>query len=126
MARDDQDQGSRGIVDSTAAFEEALTEGQEGTYQLRLYVAGSTPQSQRAIASIKRVCDEHLAGRFDLEVIDIYQQPKLTEGEQIIAAPTLIKKLPLPLRRFVGDLSNLERILVGLDLRRSNSGGGPG
>ena len=120
MARDE---GSRGSVDSTAAFEEALAEGQEGTYQLRLYVAGSTPQSQRAIANIKQICEEHLSGRFDLEVIDICQQPKLTEGEQIIAAPTLIKKLPPPLRRFVGDLSNLERILVGLDLRPKQSGG---
>ena len=126
MARDDQDQGARGIVDSTAAFEEALTEGRKGPYQLRLYVAGSTPQSQRAIANIKHICETYLAGRFDLEVIDIYQQPKLTEGEQIIAAPTLIKKLPPPLRRFVGDLSNLERILVGLDLRPRKSGGGAG
>ena len=115
-----------GIIDATAAFEEALAQGQQGPYQLRLYVAGSTPQSQRAIASIKRVCDEHLAGRFDLEVIDIYQQPKLTAGEQIVAAPTLIKKLPLPLRRFVGDLSSLERILVGLDLRPAPRGGGSG
>jgi circadian clock protein KaiB len=115
----------KGLIDSTAAFEEALAQAQQESYQLRLYVAGSTPQSQRAIASIKRICEEHLAGRFELEVIDIYQQPKLVEGEQIIAAPTLIKKLPLPLRRFVGDLSNLERILVGLDLRRQ-SGGGPG
>ena len=112
-----------GIIDATAAFEAALAQGQQGPYQLRLYVAGSTPQSQRAIASIKQICEEHLSGRFDLEVIDIHQQPKLTEGEQIIAAPTLIKKLPPPLRRFVGDLSNLERILVGLDLRPKQSGG---
>jgi circadian clock protein KaiB len=110
------------IIDSTAAFEAALAEEQQ-RYQLRLYVAGSTPQSQRAIASIRRICDEHLAGRFDLEVIDIYQQPTLTEGEQIIAAPTLIRKLPLPLRRFVGDLSSLEHILVGVDLRPASPRG---
>jgi len=114
----------RDFVESSAAFEEALAEGAQGTYQLRLYVAGSTPQSQRAITNIKRICEEHLAGRFDLQVIDLYQQPQLTEGEQIIAAPTLIKKLPPPLRRFVGDLSNLERILVGLDLRPRGDEGG--
>ena len=123
MYKEDREETPKGVIDSTAAFEEALAQGAHGTYELRLYVAGSTPQSQRAIASIKRICEEHLAGRFELEVIDIYQQPKLTEGEQIIAAPTLIRKLPLPLRRFVGDLSNLERILVGLDLRPKQSGG---
>jgi len=116
--KDDQE-----LFDSTAAFEEALAQEANGTYQLRLYVAGSTPQSQRAIANIKQICEERLAGRFELEVIDIYQQPTLIDGEQIVAAPTLIKKLPPPLRRFVGDLSNLERILVGLDLRPGGSGG---
>lgn len=83
---------------------------------LRLYVVGSTPQSSSAISNLKRICEGHLKGRYQLEVIDIYQQPRLAEGEQIIAAPTLIKELPPPLRRFVGDLSNLERVLVGLDL----------
>jgi circadian clock protein KaiB len=122
----DQDTNPPGIFDSAAAFEDALAKGQQGSYQLRLYVAGSTPQSQRAIANITQICERHLAGRFDLEVIDIYQQPKLAEGEQIIAAPTLIKKLPPPLRRFVGDLSNMERVLVGLDLRPANGGRGSG
>ena len=70
-----------------------------------------------AIRNIKKICDEHLRGRYDLEVIDVYQNPVLAKGEQIIAAPTLIKKLPLPLRRFIGDLSDSERILLGLDLR---------
>jgi len=87
------------------------------TYVLRLYVTGLTPRSQTAIKNIKRICEEHLRGRYDLEVIDIYKQPALAKGEQIIAAPTLIKKLPLPLRRFIGDLSNTERIVFGLDLR---------
>ena len=123
MDQHDQEEKPQGLIDSTAAFEEALAEGAHGAYQLRLYVAGSTPQSQRAIANIKQICEEHLSGRFELEVIDIYQQPKLLEGEQIIAAPTLIKKLPRPLRRFVGDLSNLERILVGLDLQPGKGGG---
>ena len=126
MDASDREEKIQGVIDAAAAFEEAVAGEPKGTYQLRLYVAGSTPQSQRAIANIKHICESHLAGRFDLEVIDVYQQPQLTAGEQIIAAPTLIKKLPLPLRRFVGDLSNLERILVGLDLRPAPRGGGSG
>ena len=83
---------------------------------LRLYVTGLTPRSSLAVTNLKAVCDEYLAGRYDLEVIDIYQQPVLARGEQIVAAPTLIKKLPLPIRRIIGDLSDRERVLVGLDL----------
>ena len=75
-----------------------------------------TPRSARAVKNLQAICDEYLAGRYDLEVIDIYQQPVLTKGEQIIAAPTLIKKLPLPMRRIIGDMSNHERVLLGLDL----------
>ena len=86
-------------------------------YVLRLYVTGMTPRSTRAIENIRKICEEHLEGRYDLEVIDVYQQPTLAKGEQIIAAPTLIKKLPLPLRRVIGDMSNTERVLLGLDLR---------
>ena len=86
-------------------------------YVLRLYVAGTTSKSLRAVANIKEICETSLKNRYDLEVIDIYQQPVLTKGEQIIAAPTLVKKLPLPLRKFIGDMSDTERILVGLDLR---------
>jgi circadian clock protein KaiB len=89
----------------------------EEHYILRLYVTGLTQNSRKAIANIKKICEEHLHGRYDLEVVDIYQQPILAKGEQILAAPTLVKKLPLPLRRFIGDMSNTERILVGLDLR---------
>jgi circadian clock protein KaiB len=86
-------------------------------YILRLYVTGATPRSARAIANIRKICEEHLEGHYDLEVVDITEHPMLAEGEQIIAAPTLIKKLPLPLRRFIGDMSQTERILLGLDLR---------
>ncbi len=100
----------------TRAYERALRR-QKKKYVLRLYIAGMTPASTRAIVNVKEICEQHLEGRYDLEVIDIYQQPILAEGEQIIAAPTLIKKLPLPLRKFLGDLSDLERILVGLDLK---------
>ena len=88
-------------------------------YVLRLYVTGSTTRSARAIANIRKICEEHLEGRYDLEIVDISQHPMLAEGEQIIAAPTLIKKLPLPLRRFIGDMSQTERILFGLDLREA-------
>jgi len=89
-------------------------------YVLRLYVTGVTPKSTQAIANIKAICEEHLKGRYELQVIDIYQQPALARDEQIIAAPTLIRKLPLPLRRLVGDLSKTERVLLGLDLRQKS------
>ena len=86
-------------------------------YVLRLYVTGSTERSSRAIQNIVMFCEEHLHGRYELEVIDIYQQPVLARGEQIIAAPTLIKKKPAPLRKLVGDLSDTGRVLMGLDVR---------
>jgi circadian clock protein KaiB len=86
-------------------------------YVLRLYVAGQTPKSIDAITNIKKICEEKLKGHYILDVIDLYQQPRLAQGEQIIALPTLIKKLPPPLRRIIGDMSNTERVLVGLDLR---------
>ena len=85
-------------------------------YVLRLYVTGMTPRSAQAIKNLQAICREYLDGRYDLDVIDIYQQPVLTRGEQIIAAPTLIKWLPLPMRRLVGDMSDRERVLLGLDL----------
>jgi circadian clock protein KaiB len=85
-------------------------------YILRLYIAGTTARSTRAVANIRDICERNLGGRYALEVIDIYQKPALAKGEQIIAAPTLVKQLPLPLRRFIGDLSDTERILVGMDL----------
>ena len=94
---------------------------QEENYILRLYVTGMTPQSVRATGNVKKICEEHLQGRYELEVIDLYQQPQLAAGEQILAAPTLIKKLPLPLRRIIGDMSRTERVLVGLDLRKKET-----
>jgi circadian clock protein KaiB len=109
------------VKKSAKAFAKKFEEFGTEKYVLRLYVAGSTPRSLQAIRNIRKLCDEHLNGRYDLEVIDIYQQPTLAGGEQIIAAPTLVKKLPLPLRRFIGDMANQERILVGLDLRRQET-----
>jgi circadian clock protein KaiB len=101
--------------------EEEWSEKQKKTgsdrYILRLFVTGTTPQSVKAISNIKHICEEHLKGKYDLEVVDLYQQPDLARGEQIIAAPTLIKKLPLPLRRIIGDMSNTERVLVGLEIK---------
>jgi circadian clock protein KaiB len=112
------------------SFEEHLEEaaGGEERYVLRLYVTGQTPRSLRAIENIKQLCEKHLAGRYDLEVIDIYQRPSLAAGERIIAAPTLVKSLPAPIRRFVGDLSDTEKVLFGLDLitRPPASSGHPG
>jgi circadian clock protein KaiB len=85
---------------------------------LRLYVAGTSPRSLRAIHNAKEICREHLQGQYALEVIDIFQQPALAKDDQILAVPTLIKKLPLPLRRFIGDLSDRRVVLVGLDLKQ--------
>jgi circadian clock protein KaiB len=99
------------------AMEAAATARANAHYVLRLYVTGTTSRSGRAVANIRKICEDHLEGRYDLEVVDITQHPTLAEGEQIIAAPTLIKKQPLPLRRFIGDMSQTERILIGLDLR---------
>ncbi|MBU4232080.1 MAG: circadian clock KaiB family protein [Proteobacteria bacterium] len=98
-------------------MEEALAKKDEEKYLLRLYVAGTTTKSRRAIANLKKICEEYLPGRYELEVIDIYQQPIFARDGQIVAAPTLVKELPPPLRKFIGDLSNTERILAGLDLR---------
>ena len=98
-------------------WESGLPDPGAQNYLLKLYVTGMTPRSQRAIENIKAICEEHLNGRYDLEVIDIYQHPGLAEGEQILATPTLIKYLPEPLRRIVGDLSHTDRVLLGLDLR---------
>lgn len=103
--------------DSTEEFEQLLQGEGDERYVLRLYVTGITPKSTQAILNVRKICEENLKGRYELEVIDIYQQPILAKDEQIIAAPTLIKKLPLPLRKLIGDMSDKERILIGLDLR---------
>ena len=86
-------------------------------YHLRLYVAGQTAKSLTALGNLRRVCEEHLAGRYDIEVIDLIKNPKLAAGDQILAVPTLVRKLPEPLKRIIGDLSNTEKVLVGLDIR---------
>ncbi|HEV2378276.1 MAG TPA: circadian clock KaiB family protein [Terriglobia bacterium] len=95
-------------------------EAQKERYVLCLYVTGSTPRSSRSILNIRTLCENRLFGRYKLQVIDIYQQPELARKEQIIAAPTLIKSFPLPLRKLVGDLSDQERVLAGLDLKRED------
>jgi circadian clock protein KaiB len=91
---------------------------QETAYVLRLFITGMMPLSLRAIENVKKICEEHLKGHYELEVIDLYQQPHLAQGEQIIAVPTLIRKLPLPSRRVIGDMSNTERVLARLGLQR--------
>jgi circadian clock protein KaiB len=102
---------------SIEEFAKAAAKRDRAKYILRLYVTGMTPKSTQAIANVQKLCEKHLAGCYELKVIDIYQQPKLAKGEQIIATPTLIKKLPLPLRRLIGDMSDKERFLVGVDLK---------
>lgn len=105
-------------IDSVDAFERAAAaSSQEQRYLLRLFVTGMTPRSTEAVAAIKTICEQHLKGRYDLEVIDIYQHPELAKEAQIIAAPTLVKQLPDPLRRLIGNLADTERVLMGLDLR---------
>jgi circadian clock protein KaiB len=89
----------------------------EAIWELRLYVAGQTPKSLTAFANLKKICEEHLAGKYSIEVIDLLKDPKLAGGDQILAIPTLVRKLPTPIRKIIGDLSNTERVLVGLDLR---------
>jgi circadian clock protein KaiB len=87
------------------------------TWELRLYVAGQTPRSISAFANLKKICDEHLPGIYQIDVIDLLKNPQLARGDQILAVPTLVRKLPVPVRKIIGDLSNIERVLVGLDLR---------
>ncbi len=91
--------------------------GKEEFYDLRLYVAGQTGRSLTALANLQRICAEHLEGRYRIEVIDLLERPQLARGDQILALPTLVRKLPAPIRKLVGDLSDIERALVGLDLR---------
>jgi circadian clock protein KaiB len=98
-------------------MQEAVRARDDERYLLRLYVAGMTPRSTEAIRRVTRFLEENLADRYDLEIIDIYQKPTLLRGEQIIAVPTLIKKLPLPLRRIIGDMHDADRLLFGLDLK---------
>ena len=101
-------------------LEQAARDQKEQRYLLRLYVTGTTPASRAAIERVRSICEEHLQGRYELEVFDIYQMPALAKDQQIIATPTLIKVLPAPLRRFIGDLSKAEKVLFGLDLREKS------
>jgi circadian clock protein KaiB len=87
------------------------------TYELRLYVAGQTPKSVLALANLRQICEAHLHGRYEIEVIDLMENPQLAQGDQILAVPTLVRRLPEPIKKIIGDLSNTERVLVGLDLR---------
>lgn len=106
------------LRNTTQAFEEALSNSalRRAKYILRLYVSGSSERSLKAVYNLKKLCEEHFPDDYDLEVIDIYKDPNAAREQQIIAAPTLVKTLPVPLRRFVGDLSNTQKILVGLDI----------
>ena len=106
------------VHNSLQAFERARVNPKKKPYILRLYVTGTTPQSVRAIANIKKLCEIYLKGCYELDVVDLYQQPQLAQGEQIIAAPTLIKKSPLPQRRIIGDMSKSQRVLAGLGLQQ--------
>jgi circadian clock protein KaiB len=96
--------------------------GEVETWELRLYIAGQTPRSVAAFANLKKLCEEHLPGRYKIEVIDLMKHPQLAAGDQIVALPTVVRKLPEPLRKIVGDLSNAERALVGLQLRPAKPG----
>jgi circadian clock protein KaiB len=105
--------------DDVLRFEAEALEASSGRYRLRLFVAGSTPRSMAAIANIRRICESFLKGRYELEVIDVYQQPQAARAGDLLAAPTLIKDQPAPERRLVGDMSREDRVLAGLDLRRA-------
>jgi circadian clock protein KaiB len=107
---------------TAAALERAAAAEADVHYVLHLYVTGMTPRSQHAIENIRTLCEEHLAGRYELKIVDIYQQPELARGAQIIAAPTLVKSLPLPLRRLIGDMSDEGRVLVALGVKVAEKG----
>jgi len=113
--------GTSGASDAAKRqLEQSILDQRAQHYVLRLYVTGTTPASSRAIEQVRALCEEHLQNRYELEVIDIYQKPALAKDEQIIATPTLIKVIPAPLRRYIGDLSKVEKVLFGLDLREKS------
>ena len=103
------------------SYLQAITAAGQEHFVLRLFVTGMTPRSTRAISAVRSLCEEFLAGRYDLEIIDVYQQPKLSQDEQIIATPTLVKKEPTPQRRMIGDMTNRKRLLIGLGLPVENT-----
>lgn len=104
------------INDMIAEFEQAIAEQDAEQYYLRLYIAGTTPRSMSAIQSLKSICETYLKGRYELEVIDVYQSDRNIQPDNVVALPTLIKRLPLPLRRIIGDLSDTDKVLLGLDI----------
>ena len=105
-------------INSNNSHSNSKKDSSNERWELRLYVAGHTPTSLAAFANLKKICEEHLAGRYTIEVIDLLENPRLAKGEQIIAIPTLVRKLPTPVKQIIGDLTNTERVLVGLDLRK--------
>jgi circadian clock protein KaiB len=107
---------SPGFWGSTGFGEQGIMETEAKRWNLRLYVAGQTPKSVTALANLKRICDEHMNGAYSVEVIDLMENPQLARRDQIVAIPTLVRELPSPLKRIIGDLSNTERVLVGLDV----------
>ena len=109
--------GPRAYGDDTAAERAAAAAAEAGAYTLRLYVAGQTARSTAALTNLRRICEEHLADRYTIEVIDLLEHPQLAAGDQILAVPTLVRHLPAPIKRIIGTLSDTERVLVGLDLR---------
>jgi circadian clock protein KaiB len=117
----------RKIITESSPNDHGLTVADPGKdkYMLRLYITGSTIRSALALTNLKKICEEYLEGRYELEVMDLYQHPALAKDEQIIAAPTLIKKSPLPFRRIIGDMSNKEKVLTGLDLRMQKNWNDP-
>jgi circadian clock protein KaiB len=108
-----------GKTKTSASVRKKAKNGAMPLVELRLYVAGQTPKSLAALANLKKICTEHLEGRYKLHVIDLVKTPQLAQGDQILAIPTLVRKLPVPIRKIIGDLSDLERVLVGLNLRES-------
>jgi circadian clock protein KaiB len=116
---------SKRIAGSAGRTGEAATGGDgQDVWDLRLYVAGQSPKSLRAFANLKRLCEEHLAGRYRIEVVDLLKSPQLAVGHQILALPTLVRKLPSPMKKIIGDLSDQERALVGMDLKRAGGAAG--
>ena len=109
-------------MNSTTEPSKATPAEPVGLWELRLYVAGQTPKSLAAFANLKRLCEEHLPERYVIEVIDLLKTPQLAEDDQILAIPTLVRKLPVPIRKIIGDLSNTERVLVGLDMQLQDKG----
>jgi circadian clock protein KaiB len=110
---------------TTAMTSDQDLDSSDATWKLRLYVAGQTAKSLMAFANLKRICEEHLPGKYEIEIVDLLKNPTLAKGDQILAVPTLVRKLPQPIRKIIGDLSNTERVLVGLDVRPAREGSHP-